>query len=147
MWAEGYSNRLACLFVCLSVIRYSLKIQRFSYDAILQWLTILWILCGIVVKPFRFRVKAVRRRFRTVFGQSPYWNSLVLIDVCWPCKINFEPNFASQILLVSILNFFLISGNQSFNSLMEIHSFHMMWVLCSTCSIKLHNTIHSVSYL
>ncbi len=61
-----------CLCVCYQVFSEN---TAFLYDAIRQWKEHL-LFCKkyvwIVAKPFRFREKAVRRRFRSVFGQSPY---------------------------------------------------------------------------
>ncbi len=63
---------------------------------------------GIVVKPFRFREKAVRRHFHTVFGQSPYWNISVTPSFDW-CfaytskKANFACRFFKGLNTESLL--------------------------------------------
>ncbi len=99
-----YSNHL-----CLSVIRYAPKILRFMNEAIWQWKDHL-LFCkqyiGIVVKPFRFREKAVRRHFRSLFlvicHNGFYCDSLqsclLLIDVVFllTLQIYFEPNLAGR---------------------------------------------------
>ncbi len=67
------------------VFLYAPKILHFTYEAIWQWkehLLFCNFFVGIVVKPFCFREKAVRRRFRTVFlvicHACTYWDSLNL---------------------------------------------------------------------
>ncbi len=84
-WAEGYSNRLVCvsvcLFVCLSVCLFLGNLWKYSVFHMMQYgngksTTILSILCGSCCKIISFQRKSSEKNFRTVFGQSPYWNYL-----------------------------------------------------------------------
>ncbi len=73
-WAEGYSNLSVCLlpdilrkYCVLCMKQYGNG--RNTYYSVKN-------MCGLLQNHFVSERKAVRRRFRSVFGQSPYWNYL-----------------------------------------------------------------------
>ena len=101
----------------------------------------------VVAKSFRFREKAVRRIF-VLFLVNRHIEIISVtpsFDVCWPNKLRTELCWpillGSQCWMVHhnecflcfsatfIQNFFRISCNQHFSSLMETPTFHMMWYM------------------
>ena len=112
----------------------------------------------IVAKPFRFRDKAVRRRFHSVFGQLPYWNSLSLM---FSLTLQNKLTLLANSLRLSTLNassyrvFLLLHYNIHSKFLsnklyakpwMETSTFHMRMCVLK-CSIDNHDTIHTVYYI
>ena len=123
------------LCICLSDIRYAPKILHFTYEAIWQWKDhlLFWNIFVGIVKPFRFREKAVRRRFRSLF-----WSFVMMV---------FIEILSSHAYFWLILCFMLTLQNKLWTKLSWLILFvtlnrNLFWISCNQASWKLNGNAH-----